>query len=106
MELNGNYSTKQLYGNFILKSNYCINLGFQRNILNDKGVIKVAVIDILNTSNGGSYAKYSNIDLDVKNSSDSRRLNVSFSYRFGKDTFKTRANRSTSSSEEESRSLK
>jgi hypothetical protein len=106
MELNGYYSTKQLYGNFILKSNYCINLGFQRNILDDKGVIKVAVNDIFNTSNGGSYAKYSNINLDVKNSSDSRRLNISFSYRFGKDDFKTRANRSTSSSEEESRSSK
>jgi hypothetical protein len=37
---------------------------------------------------------------------ETRRLNISFNYRFGKDDFKTRANRSTASSDEQSRSSK
>lgn len=106
MELSGYYTSKQLHGNMVRLNNYCINLGFQRKILNNNGVIKVSFNDILNTSNGGSYTKYSNINLEVINKSDSRRLNLSFSYRFGKNNFKTRANRSTASSEEESRSAK
>ncbi|MHC1702873.1 MAG: hypothetical protein AB9846_03090 [Tenuifilaceae bacterium] len=37
---------------------------------------------------------------------ETQRLNISFNYRFGKSEVKTRANRSTASSEEQGRSSK
>jgi hypothetical protein len=106
MELSGYYSSKQLIGNFTIKPQYSVDLGFQRKVLNDNGVIRLSVYDIFNTGGSGAYTKYSNLDIDVMNKYDSRKLNISFSYRFGKDNFSTRSNRSTASSEEQSRSSK
>lgn len=104
LELSGNYRSKMLWGNFSIYESYNIDLGLQKKLFNDKGTLKIAVTDIFRTNNGGGFTKYDNVDIDVKGRYDSRQLNVSFSYRFGKDGFKTRANRSTASSEEQSRS--
>lgn len=106
LELSGNYMSKQLVGNFIIKPRYSIDLGMQIRVLNDKGSIRASFSDIFKTSSFGAYSKYGNIDLDVNNRFETQRLNISFSYRFGKSEFKTRANRSTSSSEEQGRSSK
>jgi hypothetical protein len=106
MELSGRYSSNQLVSNIIVRPRYTIDLGLQRKIFKDKGNIKVAVSDIFNTGQNGAYAKYDNVDIDVKNHNDSRRLKISFNYNFGKSEFKTRSNRSTASSEEQSRSSK
>jgi hypothetical protein len=103
MEVNGSYFSEQLLGNFKIKSFYTIDIGLQKTILNDKGVIKAAFSDIFNTGSAGGYAKYENVDINADNYHETRRLNISFSYRFGKNEFKTRANRSTSSSEEQGR---
>jgi hypothetical protein len=104
MELSGRYQSRQLWGNFIIYSSYSVDLGLQKYILNKQGTLKVSVDDIFNTNNGGGYAKYGNIDLAAKGNWSSRSLNISFTYRFGKDTFKTRSNRATASSEEQNRS--
>lgn len=106
MELSGYYTSYQLIGNFVLNPHYNIDFGAQRKFMKDKIMLKVSVNDIFNTNKSGGYSKYNNVDLEFKNTNDSRRLNVSISYRFGKDQFKTRANRSTASVEEESRSSK
>lgn len=106
MELSGYYSSSQLISNIIVRPRYAIDLGFQRSIFKDQGMIKIGVSDIFKTASGSAYAKYANVDIDVLNTWDSRKLNITFNYRFGKDDFKTRANRSTSSSEEQNRSSK
>jgi len=106
MELSGYYTSYQLMGNVTLNPRYNIDFGIQRKFMKDKIMLKASVSDIFNINKSGGYSKYNNVDIDFKNTYDSRRLNVSLSYRFGKDDFKTRANRSTASSEEESRSSK
>ncbi|MTK52957.1 TonB dependent receptor [Paludibacter sp.] len=106
MELAGRYRSKQLWGNFTIYEQYSVDLGVQKSLFNKKGTLKVSVDDIFNTNKGGGFAKYGNVDFNVDNHWDSRGVNVSFTYRFGKDSFKTRANRSTASSEEQSRSGK
>jgi len=106
MEMTARYSTSQLISNIIIRPRFTLDLGFQKKVLKDQGVIKVSVSDIFKTANGGAYAKYDNVDIDVNNTWDSRKLNLTFSYRFGKDKFNTRSNRATSSSEEQNRSEK
>jgi hypothetical protein len=106
MELSGRYNSEQLISNIIVRPSYTIDLGVQRKILKDKGTIKVAVSDIFDTGRNSAYAKYGGVDINVKNRYDSRRLQISFNYNFGKAEFKTRGNRSTASSEEQSRSAK
>jgi hypothetical protein len=106
MELAGRYHSKQLWGNFNIYEQYSVDLGVQKNLFKKQATLKVSVDDIFKTNKGGGYAKYGNVDFDVMNHWSSRSVNVSFTYRFGKDTFKTRANRSTASSEEQNRSSK
>jgi hypothetical protein len=106
LEVSGRYISQQLSGNLIIKPQYSIDLGMQMLVLNDKGSIRASFSDIFNTGSSGVYSKYGNLELDVLTHAETRRLNISFSYRFGKSEFKTRANRSTSSSEEGSRSSK
>ena len=106
LELSGYYTSYQLLGNVTLNPRYNIDFGLQRKFMKDKLMLKASVSDIFNTNSSGGYSKYNNVDIVFKNTYDSRRLNVSVSYRFGKDDFKTRGNRATASSEEESRSSK
>ncbi len=106
MEVSGRYSSEQLISNIIMLPSYTVNFGLQKKILNNQGVIKVSVNDVFKTSQSEAYAKYDNVDIHVLNKWQTRRVNISFNYRFGKDDFKTRANRSTSSTEEQSRSSK
>ena len=106
MEVSGRYSSEQLVSNIIIRPRSSVDVGFQRRILKDQGTLKIAVSDIFNKASGGAYAKYGNVDIDVQNKWDSRKLNITFNYRFGKADFKTRANRATASSEEQNRSSK
>ena len=106
MEVSGRYSSKQLYGNFIIEPSYTFDMGFKRNLFKDKGVLKASLSDIFLTYSNGAYARYEGMDIEAMNLFDSRKLNISFTYRFGKNDFKTRSGRSTASSEEQSRSNK
>lgn len=104
LEVSGKYVSQQLFGNLILKPHYSIDLGMQMLVLKDKGTIRASFSDIFNTSSSGVYSKYGNLELDMKTHAETRRLNISFNYRFGKSNIKTRANRITASSEEQGRS--
>lgn len=106
MEVSGRYSSKQLISNIVVLPRYSLDFGLQIKVIKNQGVVKLSVSDIFKTANGGAYARHDNVDLDVMNHWDSRKFNVSFNYRFGKDNFKTRSNRSTSSSDEQNRSNK
>lgn len=106
LELSGKYISNQLFGNMILKSRYSIDLGMQVLVLKDKGSIRASFSDIFNTGSSGVYSKYGNLELDVKTYAETRRLNISFNYRFGRSDLKTRSNRTTSSIEEQSRTSK
>ncbi|MGC9151607.1 MAG: outer membrane beta-barrel protein [Microbacter sp.] len=105
-EVSGQYASKQLWGNFILQPQYQVNVGLQKRLLKNRMIVKVSVDDLFNTFKGGAVVKYNEINMNIVNRWDSRKLNVSLSYHFGTDNFKTRANRLTASSEEERRSAK
>jgi hypothetical protein len=88
-EVSGKYISKQLFGNLILKPHYSIDLGMQMLVLNNKGTIRASFSDIFNTGSSGVYSKYGNLELDMMTQYETRRLNISFNYRFGKSEFKT-----------------
>lgn len=106
LEVSGRYSSSQLVSNVYVRSRYSLDLGVQRKFFDNKGSVKLAVTDVFKTNRGRAYARHDNVDIEVMNNWSSRRLNLSFTYRFGKDDFKTRANRSTASGDEEMRSSK
>lgn len=104
LEVSGWYNSRQLSGYFEIDQMYCINLGIQKKLFQKKGTIKLSLKDVFDSNNSTAKANYGNIDVHSQWHGSTRKLNLSFTYLFGKDTFKTRADRSTSSNEEQNRS--
>jgi hypothetical protein len=86
-ELGGYYASKDLNGQAFTKQMYRMNVAVQKKIWNDRGSLRLGVDDIFHSW------KYRNYSFGLKQSSfyqtteaDTQRFNVSFSYRFGKDS--------------------
>lgn len=107
IELSGFYNSDQLLGNFMIESKYKIDIAIQKKILNEMGTLKFTITDVFSTFENNAIAKYDNIDIKARNTFDSTRATLSFTYRFGKESnISNRSNRATSSSDEQNRSGK
>jgi hypothetical protein len=60
------------------------NFGVAKNVLKDKGMIRLNVNDFLNVQHFSGASKYQNVDVTINNHWDNRVVNVSFTYRFNK----------------------
>jgi len=85
-ELNGYYNSKSVYGISTESSYYAISVAAQKTVLKDKGSIKLLANDIFQGSQFRYATRYQNIDMNSHINVDSRRLILSFSYRFGNPT--------------------
>jgi len=83
-EVSGFYRTGGVEGTMAFKGMGMVNLGVSKQVLKDKGTIRLNVRDILDLQQFKGYTKYQNIDVTIKNQWDNRVVNVSFTYRFGK----------------------
>jgi hypothetical protein len=88
-EVYGYYISSDLSGQAYTRAMFRTNAGMQLKVLNDKGSIRLTVDDIFH-----SWV-YHNYSVDLKQASytqvtesDTRRLGLAFTYRFGKDMFK------------------
>lgn len=100
-ELNGYYHSKSVYGTSIERGYYAVSAAVQKLILKDKGSLKLLANDIFQGSQYRYITRYQNIDMNSHVNVDSRRLILSFSYRFG-NSFSTRE-RKAGSEEEQNR---
>jgi hypothetical protein len=83
-EASGFYRSKGLEGVIFIKRMGQVNAGFGKQVLKDKGTIRLNVRDIFAGSVFIGYSKYSNVDAQFKNVNDNRAVSVSFTYRFTK----------------------
>lgn len=83
MELNAFYNAKSVYGISTEKAYYSFSAGMQKTILKEKGSLKLMANDIFQTSQYRQRTLYENIDMNTHVRPDSRRVMLSFSYRFG-----------------------
>ncbi len=83
MELSGLYYSGSVYGIAKYKGNYMISAGVQKAVLKDKGNIKLMLNDIFQSNRYREYTLFQNIDMSTDKRPDSRRVMLSFSYRFG-----------------------
>lgn len=103
VELSGWYRSPEVDGIFAGRSMYMADFGMSKKILKDKGALRLSLSDIFNTGRWRGYTSYENMDLSVDSKWQSRRVNVSFNYRFGNQNVKGPQRRGTSSDEEQSR---
>ncbi len=83
-EISGNYQSRALGGVIVMKPMGIVNMAITKQVLKNKGTLKLNVRDVFRTQEFNGYSKYQNIDLTIHQTRDSRVVNLGFTYRFGK----------------------
>lgn len=95
-ELSFNYASPAAFGiERSLKPNYSTNAGLQKSLFHKRARLSFNISDIFLTAQYNGLVQYQNVDLAVLNRWTSRRVGLSFSYNFGKQSVKSPRSRST-----------
>ena len=84
-EFSGLYRYKNLDASSINEAVGMISLGVAKQVLNNKGTLRLNVRDPFYTMVFRGYTKFDNIDMNLKFRFDSRTVALAFTYRFGKN---------------------
>lgn len=83
-EISGFYRTKGIEGQINVQSMGQLNAGVQKQVLKNKGTLKLNIRDILYTMQTNGNINFQNTAASFHQERDSRVATLSFSYRFGK----------------------
>jgi len=100
-ELNANGSTKDFSGQYIVRPRGRVYLGIQKKILKEKGSLKLTIEDIFHSQISREVlVGVPLIESYHYNESDTRRIGLAFTYRFGQED-KGRSRRNKEGADEE-----
>jgi outer membrane receptor protein involved in Fe transport len=103
-EVNGFYRTSaQETGMFLIKPMGVVSFGFGKQILKNQGSLKLNIYDPFYIQQAKVIIKHENIDTEVLNKWDNRRVGLNFTYRFSKGQNVQQRKRSSSAQEEQNR---
>ncbi len=102
-EVSGFGRTQAQEGIFTIGAFGSINLGISKQMLKNKGNLKLSVRDVLWSQRISGFSKYSNIDAKFQQYGESRVINLSFTYRFSKGKINNTQRKRGGASEEASR---
>lgn len=105
-ELSGFYRSKGIEGQIVMDPMWSLSTGVQKQILKTKGSLKLAISDFLNTQKFVGIVKYQDIDVAIHERNDSRRVSLTFSYRFGKPMKNQQPRRRTGGASDEQQRVK
>lgn len=83
-EVSGFYRTPGLEGILKLSGFGAMNLGISKQVMKNKGSIRLSVRDVLWTQKMSGASQLNNVDARFQQYSDSRVVNLNFTYRFSK----------------------
>jgi hypothetical protein len=90
----GVVNSKNISGlNTYVKSNSQIDLGLQKNLMNDKATLRLAVSDLLKTNKINTDTQLNNLVLHTTYAGETRQIRLNFTYRFGNNKIKTKDSR-------------
>lgn len=103
-EISGFYRTKGLEGVIFIMPITQVNAGFSKQVLKNKGSVRLNFRDIFAGNKFKGYSRYGDVDAHFIDVNDSRAVSFSFTYRFNKGKLKAGSNRKTDgASDEQSR---
>ena len=102
-EISGFYRSKGIESQIIINPMWRMDAGLQKEVLKNKGTLKLSVRDIFASQNFTGYVKYQDIDVFIKNRHDSRSVSLTFSYRFGKPLQNQQRRKTGGASDEQNR---
>ncbi|MFZ1784704.1 MAG: TonB-dependent receptor [Ferruginibacter sp.] len=105
-ELSGFYRSKGMEGVIFIQPILQVNAGVGKQILKNKGSLRLNVRDIFAGGVFKGSSQYGNVDIQFKNVNDSRAVSLTFSYRFNKGKLKATSGRRNSGASEEQNRVK
>lgn len=103
-ELNANLNTGGRYGYMMMKPQWGVGIGAQKNIMQGKGTVRFNITDIFWTNLPNAKVEYKGSYVENWNAyRESRVANLSFTYRFGNNKVQQARRRTTGSEEERQR---
>ncbi|HYM95048.1 MAG TPA: outer membrane beta-barrel family protein, partial [Chitinophagaceae bacterium] len=105
-EISGFYRSKGLEGVIFIEPIKQVNVGFSKQVLKNKGSIRLNVRDIFDGMVFKGYSKYSNVDAQFRNVNYSRSVSLSFTWRFSKGKLKANGGRKEGSATDEQNRVK
>ncbi len=102
-ELSGFYRTKGIEGQIIVNPMWRLDAGFQKQVLKNKGTLKLSVRDIFKSQNFIGTVNYKDIDVYVNSRHDNRTASLTFTYRFGKPLQNQQRRKTGGASDEQGR---
>ncbi len=84
LELSGFYRSKMVMGTLVAKPMGVANFAVSKQVLKNKGTVRVNFRDFLDIQQFRGYSKYQNVDFNLRNQWDNRVVSVNFTYRFSK----------------------
>ncbi|MBD2700378.1 outer membrane beta-barrel protein [Spirosoma sp. BT702] len=101
-ELSGYYSSNDLSGQTITSARYRIAAAVQKKIWQDKGSIRLTLEDIFHSwKTTDRTVSLKQIEAFHTNVTDTQRIGLTFTYRFGKETFARKRNHSDNAADAE-----
>ena len=83
-EVGGFYRTRGIEGQIAIKSLGQMTAGVQKQVLKNKGTLKLNFNDVLKTRNPRGEINFQNTEAKFRQFSDNQSATISFTYRFGK----------------------
>ncbi len=105
-ELSGFYRTKGIEGQLILFPFGQVSAGVSKKVIKEKGTVKLSARDIFYTQKIKGNISFQQTDVTFWQNRDSRVVNLSFTFRFGKQLQNVPQNRRAGGADEESNRVK
>lgn len=102
-EISGWYRSKGVEGQLTIEPMGQLSAGIAKQVLKGKGSVKLNARDIFYTQVAKGYINFKSTEATFRNTRDSRIINLTFSYRFGKPINGNTPKKRESSPEEKSR---
>ncbi|MEP7163598.1 MAG: TonB-dependent receptor [Ferruginibacter sp.] len=105
-EISGFYRTKGLEGVIFIKSMSQVSAGISKQVLKNKGSVKLNVRDIFASNIFKGYSKYGTVDANFRDVNDGRAIGITFSYRFSKGKLKAGSGKKAGGASDEQNRVK
>ncbi|MEO7923192.1 MAG: TonB-dependent receptor [Chitinophagaceae bacterium] len=100
-EVSGFYRSKGVEGVIVINPIAQVNAGFSKQVMKNKGSVRLNVRDIFAGNKFKGYSKYGNVDAKFTDINDSRAVSLSFTWRFNKGKLKAGSGKKEGSASDE-----